>query len=97
MMDIKKEDDLKAMASFLTNNMVHTHFRFDFRTMVTPELLKWQLDTPDYLPEWHVAVISTPLPGKPNKIMGMVTGTPRQMSIKKKVIKICSVNFLCVH
>ena len=85
------------MANFLSNNMEETDMETNFKITVTPQMLKWQLQAPKQIKSWHFGVIATAQPGKKKRIMGMITGTPRKMQINKSVVKVCNVNFLCVH
>merc|ERR1712203_477765 len=64
-------------------------FRFDY----SPEFLRWALQPPGYLKEWHTGVRIT----KSSKLVGFISAVPAKIRIQEVNKKMVEINFLCVH
>lgn len=87
--DIKKESELKKLYNFLAENYVEYQdlYRFKYST----KFLKWALEVPDYIQEWHVSV------QKNGEIMGFISAIPTMVFLCGKNVPVAEVNFLCVN
>jgi len=65
-------------------------FRFDY----SRDFLRWALQPPGYIQEWHVGVRAKT--GK-KKLYGFITGIPVEIFVHGKATKMAEINFLCVH
>merc|ERR1719270_1710159 len=83
---------LKELYVLLTENYVEDDdnmFRFDY----SPEFLRWALQPPGSLRDWHVGVRVT----KNNKLFGFISAVPATIRVYDKTVKMVEINFLCVH
>ncbi len=83
---------LKELYVLLNENYVEDDdnmFRFDY----SPEFLRWALQPPDSLREWHVGVRVT----KSKKLFGFISAVPAHIRVYDKTTKMVEINFLCVH
>ena len=64
-------------------------FRFDY----SPEFLRWALQPPGYLQEWHTGVRIT----KSSKLVGFISAVPANIRVHDAPKKMVEINFLCVH
>ncbi|XP_050545821.1 glycylpeptide N-tetradecanoyltransferase 1 [Daktulosphaira vitifoliae] len=83
---------LKELYTLLNENYVEDEdsmFRFDYQ----PHFLKWALQPPGWLKEWHVGVRVT----KSNKLVGFISAIPALLNVYNKSQKMVEINFLCVH
>lgn len=83
---------LKELYTLLNENYVEDDdamFRFDYQ----PEFLKWALQPPEWLKEWHVGVRVV----KSGRLIAFISAIPAEISIYKKKQKMVEINFLCVH
>lgn len=93
--DTLKIDDpivLKELYVLLNENYVEDDdnlFRFDY----SPEFLRWALQPPGYLQEWHTGVRIT----KSNKLVGFISAVPANIRVHDALKKMVEINFLCVH
>ncbi|CAJ1340688.1 unnamed protein product [Effrenium voratum] len=90
--DVNNADELQEIYTLLTENYVEdddSMFRFDYST----DFLKWALQPPEYLRNWHLGVR---VKGG-GKLVGFITGIPAQIQVYERVIKMAEINFLCVH
>jgi glycylpeptide N-tetradecanoyltransferase len=91
-LDVNQDAHLDEMYVLLTENYVEDDdnmFRFDY----SKAFLRWALQPPHYLPEWHVGVRAT----KSGKLMAMITGVPALMHAYDARMKMAEINFLCIH
>lgn len=91
-LDIENPQVLKELYTLLNENYVEDDdamFRFDYQ----PEFLKWALQPPAWLKEWHVGVRVV----KSGKLIAFISAIPAEISIYKKEQKMVEINFLCVH
>lgn len=83
---------LTELYTLLNENYVEDDdamFRFDYQ----PNFLKWALQPPGWLPEWHIGVRVV----KSGLLVGFISAIPGQVRIYEKTEKIVEINFLCVH
>ncbi|KAK7576459.1 hypothetical protein V9T40_012745 [Parthenolecanium corni] len=83
---------LKELYTLLNENYVEDEdsmFRFDYQ----PDFLKWALQPPGWMMDWHVGVRVT----KNDRLVGFISAIPATLSIYSKKQKVVEINFLCVH
>ncbi|XP_034235682.1 glycylpeptide N-tetradecanoyltransferase 1 [Thrips palmi] len=83
---------LTELYTLLNENYVEdddSMFRFDYQQ----EFLKWALQPPGWLREWHVGVRVE----KSGRLVGFISAIPATLSIYKHSQKMVEINFLCVH
>lgn len=83
---------LKELYILLNENYVEDDdnmFRFDY----SPEFLRWALQPPGWLRDWHCGVRAT----KTNKLCGFISAIPATVRIYEKTHHLVEINFLCVH
>jgi glycylpeptide N-tetradecanoyltransferase len=91
--NLDEKDVLEEVYNLLSQNYVeddHSTFRFDY----SREFLHWAVQPPGFFRDWHVGVRATT--GK-KKLYGFITGIPVHMQVFGKQVKMCEINFLCVH
>lgn len=91
-LDLYSESVLRELYTLLNENYVEDDdamFRFDYQ----PEFLRWALQPPGWLKEWHVGVRVV----KSGLLVGFISAIPGHVRIHDKVQKIVEINFLCVH
>lgn len=83
---------LTELYTLLNENYVEDDdamFRFDYQ----PEFLKWALQPPGWLPDWHIGVRVV----KSGLLVGFISAIPGRVRIYEKDEQIVEINFLCVH
>ncbi|CAB3379270.1 Hypothetical predicted protein [Cloeon dipterum] len=83
---------LTELYTLLNENYVEDDdslFRFDY----PQDFLKWALQPPGWLPQWHCGVRVT----KNNRLVGFISAVPASIRIYEKVQRMVEINFLCVH
>ncbi len=90
--DISDPTQVNEVYSLLSENYVEDDdnmFRFDY----SRDFLKWALQPPGYLKDWHVGVrmIAT------KKLFGFISAIPADMKVYDRTMKMVEINFLCVH
>ncbi|XP_076349549.1 glycylpeptide N-tetradecanoyltransferase 2-like isoform X2 [Tachypleus tridentatus] len=91
-LDINDPLILKELYLLLNENYVEDDdnlFRFDY----SPDFLKWALQPPGWLQEWHCGVWVE----KSNKLVGFICAVPATIRVYDHVQKMVEINFLCVH
>lgn len=91
-LDLNNESVLKELYTLLNENYVEDDdamFRFDYQ----PDFLRWALQPPGWLKEWHAGVRVV----KSGLLVGFISAIPGHVRIHEKVQKIVEINFLCVH
>lgn len=91
-LDLNNKDELLELYNLLTENYVEDDdnmFRFDY----SREFLKWALQPPGWLKNWHVGVRVT----KNKKLVGFISAVPAFMKVYDKNVKMVEINYLCVH
>lgn len=90
--DITQEAQLTELYELLRDNYVEddgSSFRFNY----SAPFLRWALTPPGYYPDWHVGVRST----KTGKLVASITGVPATLRAYDHTMRLCEINFLCVH
>ena len=90
-LDINNDETLKELYKLLNENYVEDDdnmFRFDY----SPEFLKWALQPPHWVQEWHCGIRVV----KSKKLVGFISAIPAQVSVSGHKIKTVEINFLCV-
>eukprot|EP01012_Entosiphon_sulcatum_P001075 TRINITY_DN10192_c0_g1_i1.p1 TRINITY_DN10192_c0_g1~~TRINITY_DN10192_c0_g1_i1.p1 ORF type:complete len:399 (+),score=69.82 TRINITY_DN10192_c0_g1_i1:48-1244(+) len=64
-------------------------FRFNY----PPEFILWALTPPHWHADWHVGVRVK----KTGKLVGFISGVPSSIAVRKTVVPMTEINFLCVH
>jgi len=83
---------LKELYTLLNENYVEdddSMFRFDY----PPQFLKWALQPPGWLKDWHCGVRVT----KSGRLVGFISAVPATLNIYNQTQKMVEINFLCVH
>lgn len=90
-LNIDDDEQLKELYKLLNENYVEDDdnmFRFDY----SPEFLRWALQPPGWVKEWHAGVRVT----KSRKLVGFISAIPATIRVKDKVLNAVEINFLCV-
>jgi len=90
--DLNDEKSMLEVYNLLNENYVEDDdnmFRFDY----SAQFIKWALQPPGYVKDWHIAVRVS----KTGKMVAFITGIPATIAIYDSVIKMAEINFLCVH
>jgi glycylpeptide N-tetradecanoyltransferase len=91
-LDLKNQKDVEELYSLLTNNYVQDEdamFRFDYKI----PFLRWALTPPGYFKNWHLGVRG----GKKNTLFAFIAGIPVNVVANGIEVKMCEINYLCVH
>lgn len=91
-LDLNNGEELSELYNLLTENYVEDDdnmFRFDY----SREFLKWALQPPGWLKNWHVGVRVT----KNKKLVGFISAVPAYIKVYDKNVKMVEINYLCVH
>lgn len=89
---LENETVLRELYTLLNENYVEDDdamFRFDYQ----PEFLRWALQPPNWLKEWHVGVRVA----KSGRLIAFISAIPAEIRVFKKTLKVVEINFLCVH
>jgi glycylpeptide N-tetradecanoyltransferase len=89
---LENETVLRELYTLLNENYVEDDdamFRFDYQ----PEFLRWALQPPRWLKEWHVGVRVA----KSGRLIAFISAIPAEIRVFKKALKVVEINFLCVH
>lgn len=89
---LEDEAVLKELYTLLNENYVEDDdamFRFDYQ----PEFLRWALQPPRWLKDWHVGVRVA----KSGRLIAFISAIPAEIKVFKKNLKVVEINFLCVH
>jgi glycylpeptide N-tetradecanoyltransferase len=91
-LDLTNDEQADELYNLLTQNYVEDDdamFRFDYSV----KFLRWALLAPGGPKQWLVGVRG----GKKSKLFGFIAGIPVHVVANGKDIKMCEINFLCVH
>lgn len=83
---------LKELYTLLNENYVEDDdamFRFDYQ----PEFLRWALQPPNWLKDWHVGVRVA----KSGRLIAFISAIPAEIKIYETHQKVVEINFLCIH
>ena len=90
--DLNDDAQAEEVYTLLTMNYVEDDdamFRFDYSV----PFLRWALLPPGQPAEWLVGVRG----GKKQRLFGFIAGIPVSTVCNGKSVKMCEINFLCVH
>lgn len=91
-LDLINAEVLKELYTLLNENYVEDDdamFRFDYQ----PEFLKWALQPPRWLKDWHVGVRVA----KSGRLIAFISAIPAEIKVFELTLKVVEINFLCVH
>lgn len=91
-LDLENAAVLKELYTLLNENYVEDDdamFRFDYQ----PEFLRWALQPPRWLKDWHVGVRVA----KSGRLIAFISAIPADIKVYEKSLKVVEINFLCVH
>lgn len=91
-LELANEDVLKELYTLLNENYVEDDdamFRFDYQ----PEFLRWALQPPRWLKDWHVGVRVA----KSGRLIAFISAIPAEIKVFERSLKVVEINFLCVH
>lgn len=90
--DLSDDKEAEEVYNLLTQNYVEDDdamFRFDYSV----PFLRWALLAPSGPKDWLLGVRG----GKKQKLFGFIAGIPTHVVANGKEVKMCEINFLCVH
>lgn len=90
--DLGNPEHLHDLYDLLTNHYVEDSdckFRFDY----SKEFLKWSLQPPGFLKQWHCGVRYE----KNSKLYGFISAVPAKIRAKGNLIQMVEINYLCAH
>ncbi|KAG0463942.1 hypothetical protein HPP92_020011 [Vanilla planifolia] len=90
--DIDDDATCTEVYKLLTENYVEDDenmFRFNY----SKEFLRWALRPPGYFKSWHIGVRVK----ASKKLVAFITGVPARIRVRRDVVRMAEVNFLCVH
>lgn len=93
LLDLNQEDEIKEVYELLTHHYVEdgaATFRFDY----SKSFLDWALKAPGWRRDWHIGVR---VKGGSRKLIATIFGVPTKLRVRKNVIDVVEINFLCVH
>ncbi|TCD66016.1 glycylpeptide N-tetradecanoyltransferase [Steccherinum ochraceum] len=91
-LDLADEVQLRELWDLLSANYVEdddASFRFQY----SAEFLRWAMQPPGYIKEWHVAVRVA----SNKKLVAFVSAVPISLRVRENLLRASEVNFLCVH
>ncbi|EKM82598.1 hypothetical protein AGABI1DRAFT_34763 [Agaricus bisporus var. burnettii JB137-S8] len=91
-LDIGDPQQCKEVYDLLSANYVEDD-QASFRFKYSAEFLKWALMPPGYHKEWHIGVrvVSS------KKLVAFISGVPMTLHVRKNIITVTEINYLCVH
>ncbi|CAB3402104.1 unnamed protein product [Caenorhabditis bovis] len=90
--DLNDEKQLHELYTLLTENYVEDDdamFRFDY----SADFLKWALQVPGFLPQWHCGVRGD----SSGRLLAFIGAIPQKIRVYEKTVQMVEINFLCVH
>ncbi|KAF9454578.1 N-myristoyl transferase [Macrolepiota fuliginosa MF-IS2] len=91
-LDISDPKQCKEVYDLLSANYVEDD-QASFRFQYSAEFLQWALMPPGYHKEWHIGVRVTTT----KKLVAFISGVPMTLRVRKNVINVTEINYLCVH
>ncbi|KJA27116.1 hypothetical protein HYPSUDRAFT_131980, partial [Hypholoma sublateritium FD-334 SS-4] len=91
-LDMNDSAQTKEVYDLLSLNYIeddHAAFRFQY----SAEFLAWALKPPGYHKEWHVGVRVS----SNKKLVAFISGVPMTLRVRRQVISVSEINYLCVH
>ena len=65
----------------------------DRRFNYSKEFLRWALQPPGFLKDWHVGIRVR----ASGKLVAFISAVPAQMKLKQATVPMVDINYLCVH
>ncbi|EYC28441.1 hypothetical protein Y032_0007g3225 [Ancylostoma ceylanicum] len=90
--DLNDEKQLQELYTLLTENYVEDDdnmFRFDY----SAAFLKWAVQMPGWLPQWHCGVRAK----QSGRLLAFIAAVPQTIRVYDKERPMVEINFLCVH
>ncbi|KAJ1373455.1 glycylpeptide N-tetradecanoyltransferase [Parelaphostrongylus tenuis] len=90
--DLNDEKQLQELYTLLTENYVEDDdnmFRFDY----SAAFLKWAVQMPGWLPQWHCGVRAK----HSGRLLAFIAAVPQTIRVYDKERPMVEINFLCVH
>ncbi|VDL84378.1 unnamed protein product [Nippostrongylus brasiliensis] len=90
--DLNDEHQLQELYTLLTENYVEDDdnmFRFDY----SAAFLKWAVQMPGWLPQWHCGVRAK----QSGRLLAFIAAVPQTIRVYDKERPMVEINFLCVH
>lgn len=90
--DLNDEKQLQELYNLLTENYVEDDdnmFRFDY----SAAFLKWAIQMPGWLPQWHCGVRAK----QSGRLLAFIAAVPQTIRVYDKERPMVEINFLCVH
>ncbi|KAF8911013.1 N-myristoyl transferase [Gymnopilus junonius] len=91
-LDISDPVQIKEVYDLLSLNYIEDD-QAAFRFQYSAEFLAWALMPPGYHKEWHVGVRVS----SNKKLVAFISGIPMNLRIRKHVVPLVEINYLCVH
>jgi len=91
--DLSDEAVCEEVYQLLTHNYVEDDdamFRFDY----SKAFLAWAVQSPGFVPDWHLGVRAN---GPTGKLVAFITGVPAHIRLRETELPMAEINFLCVH
>jgi glycylpeptide N-tetradecanoyltransferase len=95
LLDLNKDDEIKEVYELLTDHYVEdgaATFRFDY----SKSFLDWALKAPGWQRDWHIGV-RVKKAGGTGKLIASIFGIPTKLRVRKNILDVVEINFLCVH
>ncbi|KAL9715236.1 glycylpeptide N-tetradecanoyltransferase [Leucoagaricus gongylophorus] len=91
-LDISDPVQCKEVYDLLSANYVEDEGA-SFRFQYSAEFLQWALMPPGYHKEWHIGVrlVTT------KKLVAFISGVPMTLKVRRNVVNVTEINYLCVH
>ena len=93
LLDLNDEEELKEVYNLLTHHYVEDDsamFRFNY----SKPFLDWALKSPGWKQDWHVGVRAK---GAKRVLVATIFGIPTKLRVRKNIIDVVEINFLCIH
>ncbi|XGW17073.1 hypothetical protein V3C99_002024 [Haemonchus contortus] len=90
--NLNDEKELQELYTLLTENYVEDDdnmFRFDY----SAAFLKWAVQMPGWLPQWHCGVRAK----QSGRLLAFIAAVPQTIRVYEKERPMVEINFLCVH
>ena len=88
--DLNNQNHINELYILLIENYVEDDNN-TLRFAYSKEFLKWSLQPPNYIPEWHVCIKNK------EELIGFISGTPITVATNNIKTKIAIINYLCIH
>lgn len=90
--DVTDAVQLKEIYELLSAHYVEDDENM-FRFAYSPEFLRWALQPPGYLQDWHCGVRAS----TSGKLVAFISAIPCVLTVRTESLKVVEINFLCVH